>query len=404
MGAKLILAALFLLAFPAKVFAAFSIENIDPTVITSVDQEIKLFVTASNLTNSTQYFQVAITKEGSSNYFGLTQNNSGGWHVYDSTPDNMSDLLNFTPVDGAWNGEVNAKLDPNDSGFTGPGVYQVKLLKHISSSGSSSNSMPITVNISQGTQVPTAQPVTQTTETKETKPTQQINFSVPTGLSVGQEFEISFTTSNFEPGTYFIKARIGKDSSHLNSGQTFNNEWLTDTDAWSKFPQTSGSSKIKVRVSPNSLSGDYKIKLSLKKGDETPIQSEEQSISFKENPNPIAATSSKTSVSKTPTPTIVKTSSTKTSTGIVLAAATSKDSIVEAQIAEHYKNVDLLATISAAPKKPGKIRKAINLLLSKKTEDGFPIGAVIAIFGVTLILGSLTFIFRKKIFKLPQDE
>jgi len=39
---------------------------------------------------------------------------------------------------------------------------------------------------------------------------------------------------------YFIKCRVGSDSSHLTEGQTFNpstSEWLNDNGAWSKMPQ-----------------------------------------------------------------------------------------------------------------------------------------------------------------------
>lgn len=389
MAVKILTAFLLLLVFPAKAFAAFSVENITPTEITSPDQELTLFVTASNLSSSTQYLQAAITKDGQSNYFGFTQNNSGNWVQYQSSPD-LNSLLAFTPVGGNWNGEVQAKIDTSDSGFAGPGTYQIKLLKYISSSGTSSNSLPLTINIvsSQPTLPPTP---SQAPTLVQQKFTPVIDFSLPTSLFVGQEFEIPFALTNFEPGSYSVKARIGKDVSHLTLGQTFNSAWLGDTDSWSKFPQVSGGSKIKARLSPNAEAGDYKIKLSLKKGDDSPILSEEKSASFKANPNP-PSTSTNSKTSKTPTP------SQAPKTGAVLATAT-KTSTIEAQINEHLKSVDLLATLSGVKKNPVS-KRALNLLLPEKKEE-FPVAGALGTVGLALTLGTGVYLLKRKV---SQDE
>ncbi len=391
MAVKVLLAVLFLLMVPAKVFAAFQIENISPTEVTSSDQELTLFVSASNLSSSTQYFQVAITKEGNSNYFGYTQNNSGNWNKYASSPD-LSSILSFTPVGGVWNGEIKARLDAGDSGFSGPGTYQVKLLKYITASGTSSNNFPI--NVTFQNQVENSPIPTQAQEVvKEEKTNPTVQFSIPGNLKVGEEFEISYLLQNFESGSYFVKARIGKDASHLTLGQTNNGEWLTDTDSWSKFPKTDSGGKIKVRLSPQVESGDYKIRLSFKKGDDSPIQSTDQTANFKENPNPQSA-----SVKATPT---------KASTGIVLAAAKvrdSKESTIEAEIAKHYENIDLLGTKSAKPEsRRSKVKKALNLLLSKKTANDFPIGMLVVLLGIGLLCTSGAYIVWRKFF-MSQDE
>lgn len=388
MVVRFILAALLLLMFPAKVNAAFTIENIIPSEISDPNQELTLFVAASNLSSSQQYFQVAITKEGSSNYFGYTQGNSGVWTQYDSSPD-FTSLLSFTPTGGTWNGEVKAKIDSADSGFSGPGTYLVKVLKYISSSGTSSNSVPITINIATQIATPTQTP---TQAAKEEKKTPTINFSTPGNVKVGEEFEIAFNMSNFESGNYYVKARIGKDSSHLTLGQTFNLSWLGDTDSWSKFPHISGSGKVKSRLSPTAVAGDYKIKLSLKKGDDSPIVSEEKTISFASNPIPSSAPKSST---KTLTPT----STTKISSGIVLATSSSI-STTEAMIKEFYKDKDILGTISAAKIQTPK-KKPLNLLISNAIEEDFQVGGLSAIGGFVLLCAGAGLFLKKK---LSQDE
>lgn len=389
MVVRLFLAALILLLFPAKVNAAFTLEAVTPTEITSETQELTLYVSATNLSSSTQYLQAAITKDGQSNYLGYTQNNSGNWVKYASSPD-LSSLVSFTPTDGNWNGEVKAKIDTSDSGFAGPGTYNIKLIKYITSSGTSSNSLPLVVNISAPSKVPT-QAVTEEAK-KENKKTESIVFTLPTSAKVGQEFDISFSLSNFDAGNYYIKARIGADSSHMSQGQTWSGDWLGDTDSWSKFPQVSGNGKVKVRISPAATAGDYKIKLSLKKGDDSPIVSEEKSLNFAANP----ITSTTVPSSQTKPPTIAP----KTSTGIVLATSSSVSS-VQAMIKEHYRNKDILGTISAKTKNQNNKKKALNLLLSGKITEDFQIGGYTAIGGFILLCTGAGLFLRKK---LSQDR
>ncbi len=387
MALKFFLALLFILLSPAGVHAAFSIESITPTEITSVDQELTLFVTASNLSSSTQYFQVAITKEGQSNFLGQTQNNSGSWTPYASSPD-FNSLLAVTPIGGVWNGEVKAKFDSNDSGFSGPGTYLIKILKYITSSGSSSNSVPITVlipSVVEGSVTPTM-----TQETKEEKKTPTIQFSTSNNLKVGEEFEISFNLINFEPGKYYVKVRMGKDSSHLSLGQTYGSEWLGDTDSYSKFPQVSGGSKVKVRLSPTADPGNYIVKVRLKSIDtDKTFDSEEKTLTFKANPLP------QTTTTKAPIQTQTLSTNQKSITSQVLAVSTGSASLA-AFINERYKNKNMLATISAKTIKTNS-KKPLNLLIPQKVDEEFQLGGISAIGGFILICASAGFYLKKKL-------
>lgn len=381
----MIFASLFLLPFalslfPAQVEAAISIVRVDPIEITSENQEIKLFVTATNLSAGTQYLQAAFTKVGQANYFGYTQNSLGNWIKYDSSPD-LPILLPFEPLSGEWNGEVNAKIDPADSGFTGSGDYLVKLLKYISTTGTSSNSVPVTVKLE-------TTPIVESAP-EETKKPASIEFSFPANLVVGQEFEIPVSLLNFEKGDFFVKARIGKDSSQLSKGQTFNGDWLKDTDSWSKFPTISSNGKITARLSPNSEPGEHKIRISVKSAEGSPIQSEEKLVSFKDNPK--TQVSESESVPKTKAPVLSPKAS-----GVVLSLATQKISTMDEAIDEHYKKIDLLATNSAIKKNELPKKKFLNLLISQENRDKFPLFELSISIGTILVAGGAFWFLHQK--------
>lgn len=184
MKAKIALIAflLFLSVLPVfkPVFAALTITSLSTDTLNSSDDTLIINASASGLQNSTQYLEITFTKDGeSSNYFGLTLNNSGEWYQYKSSPstsDLSSYFYNFTPSNGVWSGQIQAKFDINDAGFKGPGKYNVKLLKFITSSSTSSNILSINVNISPTpTNTPTPLPTNSPTPTP--KPT---NTSTPT--------------------------------------------------------------------------------------------------------------------------------------------------------------------------------------------------------------------------------
>ncbi len=174
-----LVAFLFLLIFPGTSFAAISITNISPTIVNSADGLISITASASGLSSSTQYLQALFTKDGdATNYFGLTQNLSGEWYRYKSSPSLTSDLqvyfYSFVPVSGAWNGTISAKLDIDDAGFKGPGNYVVKLAKYITTGTPtySSNTSLLTANITPTpTQTPTATSTTVPTSSSTTTPT-----------------------------------------------------------------------------------------------------------------------------------------------------------------------------------------------------------------------------------------
>ncbi|MEK7533943.1 MAG: hypothetical protein AAB600_01260 [Patescibacteria group bacterium] len=161
---------LFIL-FHKPAFAALTITDVSPVSISSPENVITITATASGLQNTTQYLQVGLTKGGEvSNYFGFTKNQSEEWFKYKSLPspsDLSSYFYKFTPVGGAWSGQILAKVDIEDTGYKGSGNYTIKLIKYITSSASySSNSATITVNIAPtSTPIPTNTPTPSPTNT-----------------------------------------------------------------------------------------------------------------------------------------------------------------------------------------------------------------------------------------------
>lgn len=139
MAKKFALAALFLIEalWPQDALAAISIVDVTPSMIDSSDQVISISASASGLSQKKQYLQVVFTKEGqAANYFGYTRDHSGGWYKYKSSPtdSDLTSFFGFMPSSGSWSGKLEAKIDMDDSGFTGPGNYLLKLAKYISSS------------------------------------------------------------------------------------------------------------------------------------------------------------------------------------------------------------------------------------------------------------------------------
>lgn len=180
---------LFLSLFcSGDIFAALTITGLSTDTINSSDDILIINASASGLQNGKQYLEVAFTKDGEStnNYFGLTLNSSNEWYQYKSSPlisDITSYFYNFTPVNGAWVGQIQTKVDISDSGFKGPGKYNVKLLKFITSSSTSTNSLSLNVNVlppptDTPTPVPTDPPTPTSipippTSTPTPKPTQK---------------------------------------------------------------------------------------------------------------------------------------------------------------------------------------------------------------------------------------
>lgn len=106
-------------------------------------------LTSSSCSDGKCYLQAAF-RQGDYHHFGFTQDSSGGWYKYESDPgkDNIkSTFFSFEPTDGAWQGSLTAKVDPDASGYKGPGTYEVKVWRYSGNSdgptGDASNSLTV---------------------------------------------------------------------------------------------------------------------------------------------------------------------------------------------------------------------------------------------------------------------
>lgn len=139
--------------------------------------------------------------------------------------------------------------------------------------------------------------------------------SSPTEARIGEEFTVSLSMDGLEPETsYYIKSRIGKTSSEMNKGETFNestSRWLGDTDAWTNFPiilsnsEGSSSANLKSRAKSTAELGENLLAIRLRKvgassnaGDSNTV-----TINLFEAPTPAP------SPTPTPQPTLTPTSS-----------------------------------------------------------------------------------------------
>lgn len=86
---------------------------------------IEIQVKINNVTPNTIYFiKPSFFKEGSTNYFGLSEVNNT-W-IKNSITATSQHKIN-TDSNGNWEGKINVKVDTEDSGFKGGDTYQIKV-------------------------------------------------------------------------------------------------------------------------------------------------------------------------------------------------------------------------------------------------------------------------------------
>lgn len=139
--------------------------------------------------------------------------------------------------------------------------------------------------------------------------------SMPSSVTIGQEFTVSITANNLTNGTsYYLKGRIGIGSD-LDKAETNNSSnsspdnWLTDNDSWNKFPlismgdnSSTWSGILKLRTRSTATVGQNSLKVRIKKTTtDTTYDSEAYNINLLAAPTPTPTL--------TPVPTSVPTSS-----------------------------------------------------------------------------------------------
>jgi len=138
--------------------------------------------------------------------------------------------------------------------------------------------------------------------------------------TIGQSYQVSVTVSGFSANSpYYIKLRLGLNSSELNKGQTNNSgnsspdDWLSDTDSWVKFPvintDSAGawSGTITARASVNASSGQNQAVVRVHRAD--PSDNFDSALmNLNLDPAPTATPTPQPTVTPTPQPTATPTS------------------------------------------------------------------------------------------------
>ncbi|HJZ06312.1 MAG TPA: lamin tail domain-containing protein [Patescibacteria group bacterium] len=107
-------------------------------------------------------------------------------------------------------------------------------------------------------------------------PESAVTFSAPSSVVGGQEFIVTVSFSNFEPGTYALKVLIGKGDNFIYGNTKGSSDWLTQNGKWAEMPSVSivhsgsVSKSIRAKVDDDASSGNYAITVSVaeKNGDD----------------------------------------------------------------------------------------------------------------------------------------
>ena len=160
---------LFLFLFIVPITSATFTFTIPQTDIEE-DQEIEATVDLSvqGQGNKAYYLEGAFKKDGGSNYFGQTWNDTD-WVGYTSSNSDKNLKLITTSPEGSWSGKLKVRLDISSTQFIGSGKYILKI-NRFTSTGSSPTSTDndITLNVAAD---PTSTPTPTNSPTPTDSPT-----------------------------------------------------------------------------------------------------------------------------------------------------------------------------------------------------------------------------------------
>jgi hypothetical protein len=206
---------IFLLASP--VHAAIDLDISDIAASVHEDQEFPLSFSLSQSISASNpvYLRVVIYQEGTTKYFGYTQNKALDW--INTTSDKSLFFELAVSPEGTASGELKGKFDLENSYYNGAGVYKVKLGRYTSSSDSGadwSNELEIT-HTTNPSPTPTPTPTLSPSPASTSTPTPS---STPTSSSEAKTSPLasSLGTPSLSPSTQIgTVAGLTVDSIHL---------------------------------------------------------------------------------------------------------------------------------------------------------------------------------------------
>lgn len=194
----------------------FTISNIPSSINSDQSFIVDTILNLPANPNSDYYLKGAFLKDGSSNYFGLTQVSSL-WVKNSSTYTSQQKIT--TDSSGSWSGKLSVQPDISDSGFTGTGQYTFKVGRYTSAGSGPTWSNDLTTNIknisSIQTPTPTPTPTTLVSNLATKNPEQGQSISSSIDIQRLNEQILGTSTSSPTPTPTQEKILI-KNSKGLN--------------------------------------------------------------------------------------------------------------------------------------------------------------------------------------------
>ncbi len=288
--------------------------------INSPENIIEATLDLSDLPSSASYFRIAFTKSDTNpSYFGKMKNDKDDW--VEIGP--LGDCDNYYRMDELNQDELVLRIKMGKEVESGTYFLRAHRLTETGCSPTPTNFISIVY-----TPLPTAilllptptEPSGETTNIPTPTNTPEpfsITANFNSSVSAGEEFDVSVEIQNDESETeYYLKARIGEDTSELTRGETYSSEsnsWLTDGSAWTEFPKfttTDGSwsGSVKAKVKNDSSAGDYYLVVRVREVDGGNKDSVEYqlTVSSPSSPTSTPTPNPTTKPSSTPKPTATK--------------------------------------------------------------------------------------------------
>lgn len=225
----------------------------------------------SGLSNNTIYrLRVALTPQGTSNYFGSTYNGSS-WYNGTPSPINYSNFLSITTDNsGSWSGTIQGKVELSDPNFPGSSAtYDLKAGRYTETGTSPtwSNTLQIAVVAPSPAPSAAASPAPSFTPAPST-PQSESSFTisdVPSQINSDQVFAVKVNLSmpNSQNSDYYLKVAFKKADGTRYFGLTkVNNKWIEYGDdnenQYKITTNSSGNWTGNLEVKPDTNDSDYK--------------------------------------------------------------------------------------------------------------------------------------------------
>lgn len=161
--------------FPQNISAmSLSISNLPSEINFNQEVDVTLDFSCSGC-GDYSYMRGVFFPSGT-NYFGLTQNNSGSWIGTSTDRSLYFAISKLELIEASWSGKIKVKPDIDDSAYQGTGEYVFKIGRYTSANDSSadwSNELSIKIigPTASPTQPPTNPPTAEPTQVPTSSPT-----------------------------------------------------------------------------------------------------------------------------------------------------------------------------------------------------------------------------------------